>query len=237
MTTFVAVYCPSDYEGESPTKEGFESRESAWEWVKNNHLCSRCLGSSDPPENTNCGAAWVVVTAEEWDAAEHSPLSAMFNNSETTAWEPEQSRPWQYDIFLISPVRQQTPELEAIARKYVEEQEARGLRVYWPYRDTDQENDPIGLRICQDNRRAMQASKEVHLFWCPDSQGSVFDMGMAFAMHKPIFLTNWEDIEKTPAKSFGNVFLELDAWSKAWSKVDPEILEEMRGYMEEDTER
>lgn len=57
-------------------------------------------------------------------------------------------------IFLISPVRGVREEENKTIAKYVENCERAGLKVYWPHRDTDQ-NDRIGLRLCYDNRAAM----------------------------------------------------------------------------------
>ena len=105
--------------------------------------------------------------------------------------------------FLICPVRGHDPsETEAIVR----ELESKGWDVHWPHRDTDQ-NDDIGLRICMDNCTAILAADRVFLVYDPDSKGSHFDMGMAFALHKPI--TVLRAPEPTPYKSFQNV---VRAW-------------------------
>ena len=92
---------------------------------------------------------------------------------------------------------------------YVSSLEAEGIRVYWPPRDTDQD-DPIGLRICSDNRAAMEGADVVRVVWDPESQGSLFDLGMAFAMRKPIYLVNRKDIKPTEKKSFTNLLLAID---------------------------
>jgi len=49
----------------------------------------------------------------------------------------------------------------------------------------------------------MAQADEVHVHWNPESKGSHFDFGMAFALHKPIHLINMP--EKTLHKSYGNV--------------------------------
>ena len=48
---------------------------------------------------------------------------------------------------------------------------------------------------------------EVHVYWNGKSQGSFFDLGMAFAFEKPIKLIN--KIEATESKGFNNVLLKL----------------------------
>ena len=141
------------------------------------------------------------------------------------------------DVFLVSPVRK--PKLRLVRRllvqyglakdAYAEEQqkiatyvkniEAQGRKVYWPFRDTDQNDDPIGTRICGKNRMAIYQANEIHIWYSKGSQGSLFDTGMLFAfaliadvgsMHRQrIVLANPEAVQRTPHKSFENVILAL----------------------------
>ena len=110
-------------------------------------------------------------------------------------------------IFLICPVRNVSSDEQALIADYVAWLEASGEFVYWPARDTDQ-SDAVGLKICASNRSAMETSDEVHVWWNPDSIGSVFDLGMAFALRKPVIAAN--SIFATAHKSFANVIRELD---------------------------
>jgi nucleoside 2-deoxyribosyltransferase len=70
-------------------------------------------------------------------------------------------------------------------RKYAEELEALGHKVHYPPRDAPQE-DETGQTICETHRAAMQDCDEVHVSWDVDSKGSHFDLGMAYALRKPI---------------------------------------------------
>ncbi len=114
----------------------------------------------------------------------------------------------KYDIFLISPVRNITEEQKSRIAEFVDGLEKRGMRVYWPLRDTNQE-DKLGLRICTDNRSAMQNSGMVDVWYSDESISSIFDLGMAFSLGKAIRVANPQDIKPTQAKSFANVLLEL----------------------------
>jgi len=118
--------------------------------------------------------------------------------------------------FLICPVRMfmkpddeladgEREEMAAIV-DYNAKLERNGYKAYWPYRDTNQE-DPVGLRICTDNLRAIKKCDEVHVWWNKDSMGSHFDFGMAFALKKKIILANPSLVERTGEKSFSNVLL------------------------------
>ena len=107
--------------------------------------------------------------------------------------------------FLICPVRgaDQT-ETEKIVKKL----EEAGFEVYWPYRDTKQE-DPTGFQICVDNYAAIYNSNVVHVIWDGKSEGCLFDLGLAFACRKTIIPVSLP--EETKGKSFQNMIRE---WAK-----------------------
>jgi nucleoside 2-deoxyribosyltransferase len=46
--------------------------------------------------------------------------------------------------------------------------------------------DETGYRICEDNREAIRQADVVFVVCDGKSKGSLFDMGMAFAMEKPV---------------------------------------------------
>jgi hypothetical protein len=109
-----------------------------------------------------------------------------------------------YDGFLISPVRNLTPETKSKIDKYVKDFEVDGRKMYVPYRDTNQDDD-IGFRICEDNLAAMEMADEVYIWWDKNSKGSLFDLGMAFVLAKNLNIVNPEDIEPNDYKSFENL--------------------------------
>ncbi len=90
-------------------------------------------------------------------------------------------------IYLVCPVRQATPEQTAAIREYVAKLEAQGHCVHWPARDTVQEDDTNGWQVCEENARAIIEADEVHVWWDPRSQGSVFDLGIAWALRMLAF--------------------------------------------------
>ncbi len=120
-------------------------------------------------------------------------------------------------IFLISPVRQCSVEQKKEIEGYVRKLEEEGHKIYWPKRDTNQE-DYIGLDICLQNGKEIILADEIHVWWDPTSSGSKFDFGVAFAclllkdiLHKEknIILANKDEIKATVGKSFENVLLIL----------------------------
>jgi len=105
------------------------------------------------------------------------------------------------DIFLISPVRGATEAEKEFLVDYRKSLEQTGKSVYIPFIDTDQ-TDRIGLKICRTNRAAILKAKEgVHVIWNGKSEGSMFDLGMAYMARKDIafvknpFLQGVETIE------------------------------------------
>lgn len=105
-------------------------------------------------------------------------------------------------IFIIGPVRNITIEEETLIRKYVYDLKNTSHKVHWSVEDVDQ-NDPTGCRICSDNRKGMEDSDEVHVWWNPESQGSIFDLGMAFAFNKIIVIVNTNYQGPTPISQIG----------------------------------
>jgi nucleoside 2-deoxyribosyltransferase len=113
----------------------------------------------------------------------------------------------KYDVFLICPVRNAEPWQIQTMNDYIKFLEDQGEKVYYPARDTDQ-NDNTGYKICSDNLEAIKESKEVHIFWDKNSQGTLFDLGIAFALEKRLYLVNADEMELTPHKSFANMVTE-----------------------------
>ncbi len=85
------------------------------------------------------------------------------------------------NIFLICPVRNQDE-----ATRLLLEEISQDPSMYYPARETNQIDETGGLRICADNRSAMESAQAVWFVWDGLSQGSIFDLGMAFALGKPI---------------------------------------------------
>jgi len=108
--------------------------------------------------------------------------------------------------FLICPVRGHDPqETAAIVARL----ETEGWEVHWPPRDTNQD-DPTGYQTCSENRFAIGNAQAVHIVWDGQSQGCLFDLGMAFAMHKDIYIIQLPPL--TDGKSFQNMINEWHTW-------------------------
>lgn len=114
------------------------------------------------------------------------------------------------NIFMICPVRNATPEMQEGIEAEVGFLESQGHIVYYPARDTNQ-LDGTGLRICKDNRSAIEAADEVHIIWDGKSTGSLFDLGMAFALRKKIVPVFGKFPTMSDGKSFQNMVYD---WSE-----------------------
>ena len=107
-------------------------------------------------------------------------------------------------VFIISSVRGVDSSYQKKLEKYTEDLENKGIVVYLPHRDTNQ--SACSLNICETNLAAIQASDEVHIFYNPKSQGTHFDMGIAFALNKPIKVI--ETVEFGSGKSYPRMLKE-----------------------------
>jgi hypothetical protein len=109
-------------------------------------------------------------------------------------------------IFIICTVRNATEEYKQKLEVYVKSLEDQGHTVHLPHRDTDQTSS--GYKICSQNAIAITLSNEVHIFYNSESQGTHFDMGVAFACGKKIVVV--ENVEYGPGKSYPRM---LDEWA------------------------
>lgn len=113
--------------------------------------------------------------------------------------------------FLICPVRgHEKDEFQS----YVDQLEEIGFIVHFPPRDTEQTDQTgTGYRICQANRKAIETADVVFVVWNGESQGSIFDLGMAFAMEKRVIPLSLPEL--TAHKSFQNMIDYMNNLQKA----------------------
>jgi nucleoside 2-deoxyribosyltransferase len=110
-------------------------------------------------------------------------------------------------VFIICSVRCATMEYQNKLVKYTEALEAEGVEVHLPHRDTDQ--TATSFDICEQNKEAIRISDEVHIFYSPESQGTHFDMGVAFALNKPIKIV--ESVPYGEGKSYSRMLKEWES--------------------------
>jgi len=115
-------------------------------------------------------------------------------------------------IFIICSVRGASKEYKDKLEKYVAELEKEGHFVHLPHRDTKQ--DASGINICRQNREEIKKADVIHLFYSKESEGTHFDMGMAFMAGKNIIVA--KNIEYGPGKSFARMAEE--EWEKEGAK-------------------
>jgi len=117
-------------------------------------------------------------------------------------------------VFIISPVRNASENLKKRIARDVRELEVNGFEVYNPRVDNQyQLSDDTGYEICWRNMEVMEVVHLILVYYDSTSQGVHFDLGMAFAMKKPIVVINMEyggDINKKQ-KSFPRM---LYAWRR-----------------------
>lgn len=115
-------------------------------------------------------------------------------------------------IFLICPVRNCHPFEVLAIEVYVHDLESRH-QVYWPARDTEQDDSSGGYEICRANFQAMLDADQIHIWYDEKSNGSKFDMGGVFMLvemlgyKKRVFIVNRQ--EAIALDSEGKSFLKV----------------------------
>ena len=104
------------------------------------------------------------------------------------------NRPIANKIFLICPVRNATEEQRKWIEDFVKEKQSSDYIVHAPHLHTNQNDTLGGFNVCKENSLAVASSSEVDIYYDQTSTGSIFDLGVAYALHKPIKLLNEEDI-------------------------------------------
>jgi hypothetical protein len=110
-------------------------------------------------------------------------------------------------IYIISSVRKADKDMVRKLEQYAMELQRGGDKVYLPHRDTKQ--DMASYLICLQNKQAIVEADEIHIFYESESQGSHFDLGMAFMYNKPIKII--ENGEVGEGKSFPRMLEEWEA--------------------------
>lgn len=104
------------------------------------------------------------------------------------------NNPLENKIFLICPVRNATPEQRKWIEKFVVDKYKEGYIIHAPHLHTRQLDLFGGYAICRQNAEAVASSQEIDIYYDQSSTGSVFDLGVAYALHKPLILLNENDI-------------------------------------------
>ena len=117
-------------------------------------------------------------------------------------------------VFIISSVRNAPQSLRDKLEDYSRQLDDDGHQVYLPHRDTN--SSQPSLEIVRQNKEAIAAADEIHVYYNPDSQGSHFELGVAFALNKNIRVI--ENIDYPEGKSFARV---IDEWQAGGAKGDP----------------
>ncbi len=105
------------------------------------------------------------------------------------------TNPQDNKIFLICPVRNATKEQLHNMENYIYAVKNAGYQIHAPHRDTVQQDIFGGYAICRQNAYAIATSKEVHIYYDKTSKGSMFDLGVAYYLNKPLQVLNSQNIK------------------------------------------
>lgn len=107
---------------------------------------------------------------------------------------PISNNPVENKIFLICPVRNATDEQRKEIESFVAQKVSDGQIVHAPHLHTVQHDLLGGYTICKQNAVALATSFEIDIYYDKTSVGSVFDLGIAYYLGKPLKLLNRDDI-------------------------------------------
>ena len=151
-------------------------------------------------------------------------------------------------IFIIRPVRRTNDEINRAIEEFREEMYNEGVDVYDPLLCTDQTVNE--LEICLQNSNAIEACDEVWMWYDRGSTGSHFDIGVAFAARKPIYIINdVSDFVNSASKNFIKMIADYDRMldgdllsiysSGEWieGKEEPHVLQEAIDLFEDEVKR
>jgi len=113
-------------------------------------------------------------------------------------------------IYIICPVRNQLEAWRDGLMEYTKALESHGHKVHLPFRDTPQD-DKTGWNICDNHAHAMREADEVHIAYDGQSEGCLFDLGMAFVLQKPIIPITGYFPKMTKGKSYSNMVWDWNA--------------------------
>ncbi|MBR6690522.1 MAG: hypothetical protein IKL65_04250 [Bacilli bacterium] len=105
------------------------------------------------------------------------------------------NNPIDNKIFLICPVRNATDSQRQWIENFVKEKYSDGYTIHAPHLHTVQSDLFGGYAICKQNALAVATSEEIDIYYDQTSTGSVFDLGVAYALNKPLVLLNREEIK------------------------------------------
>lgn len=97
-------------------------------------------------------------------------------------------------IFLICPVRNATEKQRKWIEDFVSKKYKEGYTIHAPHLNTRQTDLFGGYSICVQNAQAVASCEEINIYYDKKSTGSVFDLGVAYALKKPLKLLNKEEI-------------------------------------------
>ena len=104
------------------------------------------------------------------------------------------SNPINNKIFLICPVRNATESQKKWIEEFVKEKINDGYTIHAPHLHTVQSDLFGGYAICKQNANAVATSEEIDIYYDQSSTGSVFDLGVAYALNKPLVILNKDEI-------------------------------------------
>ena len=112
-------------------------------------------------------------------------------------------------VSIICPVKSISSAASDYLASLVSSLERDGYRTHYVPGDSNI-GGKTGLDACLQSRDALKKSRQVLLYWLPESRDIRFYIGMSFMAKKPFGIINKNDVTKTCVESFENFLLEFE---------------------------
>lgn len=137
-----------------------------------------------------------------------TPFDELIENVKRMNLKPIENEPIENKFFLICPVRNASEEQKVEMNEYADNAINNGFIVHNPNGDTVQKDMFGGYAICRQNAFGIATSSEIRMFYDQSSKGSMFDLGVAYYLNKPLIVLNENKI-KYDITDFGD-FVVMD---------------------------
>lgn len=122
------------------------------------------------------------------------------------------------NIYIVCPVRGVTEFQHELIEKYIHKLEEQGHTVYWPEIDTEQNAGTFS--ICSNNQTAIEMSDEVHVYFEPTSEGSIFDLAMMAVANLDDHKRSYKLINEDSIANFSSLMRTIHSMANSFIKDD-----------------
>ncbi|MCL5239489.1 MAG: nucleoside 2-deoxyribosyltransferase [Candidatus Marsarchaeota archaeon] len=203
---FASAYLRASFAATESVEADAERREKTKRLIKNSDEFHILLDMNDPDTLFYLGVAFAygkkIMPIGEIDRTPKKSfqnviidISREFEKSGLLKTPVNYGNRWTAGTraYICCPVRDADKEQVAFLKGLALGMRFGEMNVHYPAENTDQIDDR-GIDICRQNGYAIKEADMVFLVYDPTSKGTRFDLGIAFALDKPLTLVNVDQV-------------------------------------------